>query len=74
MGRLVASAGRVGLVAVSAAVFALPAAAQAADEGVFTNTQSLRESIIFTAPAVTTNRVNAYSTQIVGRLLGGMPL
>lgn len=35
---------------------------------------STRESLVFNAPTVTTSRVNAFSTQIVGRLLGGQPL
>ena len=35
---------------------------------------SLRESIVFSTPVVTTNRVNAFSTEIIGRLLGGQPL
>lgn len=39
-----------------------------------TFTMSTRESLIFNAPTVTTNRSNAFSTQIIGRLLGGQPL
>lgn len=35
---------------------------------------STRESLIFNAATVTTNRVNSFSTQIIGRLLGGTPL
>jgi hypothetical protein len=35
---------------------------------------SRRESIVFSTPVVTTNRVGAFSTQIIGRLLGGQPL
>lgn len=37
-------------------------------------TTSTRESLIFNAPTVVTNRVTNYSTQIIGRLLGGQPL
>jgi autotransporter-associated beta strand protein len=44
------------------------------DQGSFSLTTSERQSITFTAPVVTTNRVNAFSTQIIGRLLGGQPL
>ncbi len=39
-----------------------------------TMTTSSRESVVFTAPGVTTNRIAAFSTQIIGRLLGGTPL
>jgi autotransporter-associated beta strand protein len=39
-----------------------------------TFSRSTRESIVFTAPSVVTNRVNNFSTQIVGRLVGGQPL
>lgn len=39
-----------------------------------TFSMSTRESITFTAPVVTTIRVNAFSTQVIGRLLGGTPL
>ncbi len=35
---------------------------------------SERQSIIFAAPTVTANHINAYSTQIIGRLVGGQPL
>lgn len=35
---------------------------------------SSRESLVFTAPVVTINRVTVYSTQILGRLNGGTPL
>jgi hypothetical protein len=35
---------------------------------------SRRESIVFSTPVVTTNRVEAFSTEIIGRLLGGQPL
>lgn len=44
------------------------------DAGSFILSTSERQSITFTAPVVTTNRVNAFSTQIIGRLLGGQPL
>ncbi len=44
------------------------------DQGSFSLTTSERQSITFTAPVVTTSRVNAFSTQIIGRLLGGQPL
>lgn len=37
-------------------------------------TMSTRESLVFNAPTVTTNRTSAFSTQIIGRLLGGQPL
>ncbi|HTU11853.1 MAG TPA: autotransporter domain-containing protein [Allosphingosinicella sp.] len=35
---------------------------------------SRRESILFSTPTVTTNRVSAFSTQIIGRIAGGQPL
>lgn len=35
---------------------------------------STRESLVFNTPTVTTNASSAFSTQIVGRLLGGQPL
>lgn len=35
---------------------------------------SQRESIVFSTPTVTTNRIAAFSTQIIGRLVGGTPL
>lgn len=39
-----------------------------------TFTMSTRESLVFNAPTVTSNASNVFSTQIVGRLLGGQPL
>lgn len=44
------------------------------DQGSFSLTTSERQSIVFSSPVVTTNRINAFSTQIIGRLLGGQPL
>src|SRR5262249_35752869 len=35
---------------------------------------STRDALVFNAPTVTTNHVNVFSTQIIGRLLGGTPL
>ena len=35
---------------------------------------STRDALVFNTPTVTTNRVGVFSTQIIGRLLGGAPL
>lgn len=35
---------------------------------------SIRDGLVFNAATVTTNRTTAYSTQILGRLVGGAPL
>lgn len=43
--------------------------------GTFISTTAVtRESIVFAAPTVVTNRVSAFSTQIIGRIAGGQPL
>lgn len=39
-----------------------------------TFSMSTRDALVFNAATVTTNRINAYSTQIIGRLIGGQPL
>ncbi|HTU10045.1 MAG TPA: autotransporter domain-containing protein [Allosphingosinicella sp.] len=35
---------------------------------------STRDALVFNAPTVTTNRIDVFSTQIIGRLTGGQPL